>query len=166
MNDKVKELWEGMQKKLPNFNCILYPDGTITVLDFYRFYDSNENIYYFTISALCDTTLDSVLKYDDDPWVLVDEWCVISNDMGIFLSGDGAMGNDGFVAHTDCDGKLKWAMFFNQTNPIKDLEINNNYLIGISEHNDAKIEINLKQLTDIKFTYIKTKQSDNCSQSK
>lgn len=153
MNDKVKELWEGNQRRLPNFNCILYSDGTVTVLDFCKIYDPNSKNYSVVIFPLCDTTLDSILKYNDDPWALIDEWCSISSDLGVFLSGDGALGSDGFVAHTDYDGELQWAMFFKQTNPIKDLKILNDYLVGLNEYEDARIEINLKQLTDIKFIY-------------
>lgn len=154
MNDKVKELWGRRKKMLPNFNCILYPDGTVTVLNFFKIYDSNVKTYHVVISPLCDTTLDSVLKYHDNPWVLIDEWHRVSNDSGIFLSGEGAFGSDGFVAHTNFDGELKWAIFFNQSNPIKELNIHNDYLVGLSEHENAKIEINLKQLTDITFTYM------------
>ena len=43
-------------------------------------------------------------------------------------------------------------MFFDCTNPIKILKIEDNRLIGITEHSESQIEINLNELTDIKYT--------------
>lgn len=149
---------------LPHLNCIVYPNGTITLLEFNVFYDSDTNISHAEILPICDTTIESIMKYDDAPWVCIDEWCIIDTEIGRFSCGDGAFGNDGFVAHTDCGGKLVWALFFNKTNPIKDLKINGDFLIGQSEHDDARIEINLKQLTDIKFIYYNKGKNSNIKQ--
>lgn len=158
MHDIIKAMWEGEQRKLPRVNCIVYSDGTVTVLNFIICYSPNNKTSHVSVWPLCDTTIDSMLRYNPDIWTSVDEWSVISDESGTYLSGDGAFGNKGFVAHLSHEGQLAWAMFFDGTNPIRDLKINAGHLIGQSERGDARLEINLKQITDIRFIYYKTEQ--------
>lgn len=155
MKDIINIKWREKQKKLPGFNCIAYPDGTVTLLNVFEYVNSETGkTSAIHIRPICDTTIDSIMKYKKNPWVEVDEWCVITNEDGHFLGGDGAMGNEGFIAKVDCNDNLIWAMFFTVTNPIKSLQITDDYLIGQNEHNDGSIKINLKQLTDIKYTKV------------
>lgn len=99
------------------------------------------------------------MKYNHwDNWVSVDVWNeLIVDDNQKFVSGDGSYGNEGFIAREDSEGNLVWAMFFDHTNSIKELKIENNWLIGITEHSESQIEINLNNLTDIKYTFYNKK---------
>ncbi len=66
------------------------------------------------------------------------------------------MGNEGFIACTDAEDRLVWGIFFENSNPIKNLEIKDEILIAINEHTELQIEINLENLTQIKMTSIKS----------
>lgn len=46
---------------------------------------------------------------------------------------------------------LVWGIFFENTNPIKRLEIKERLLVAVNEHAELQIEINLDALTDIKM---------------
>ncbi len=65
------------------------------------------------------------------------------------------MGNEGFIACTDADNNLIWGIFFENTNPIKSLNIKSKTLIAVNEHSELQIEINLDTLTDIKMIPLK-----------
>lgn len=154
--EALQKFWKSDQKKLPSTNCIIYADGRVTVLDFIVLYDPNTRESSAQVSPLCDTTIGSLLKYnawEDWTWVGVWDELVIS-DKQKFVCGDGSYGNDGFVACEDGEGNLLWALFSDRTNPIKSLKVVENHLIGITEHGTSQIEINLYDLTDIKFNFI------------
>lgn len=155
MNKSIK--WFKDDTNLPCTNCILYADGKIIILNCTTYYNSETKKSRTVIRPLCDTTLDSILMYNQKPWVAVDEWSSISDGTGTYISGGGAYGSDGFVAHTDMEGNFIWGMFFNFTNPIKDLKIEADHLTGISEHDDAKINVDLHNLTDISFAILDEK---------
>ncbi|OAB34782.1 hypothetical protein PMSM_12180 [Paenibacillus macquariensis subsp. macquariensis] len=104
---------------------------------------------------MCDTTIASIAKYSDDIWTIVDDWTSIEYLGGKIHGGDGQMGNEGFIACTDAEDRLVWGMFFQNSNPIKHLEIKDKVLIAINEHAELQIEINLENLTQIKMTCIK-----------
>lgn len=157
--DALQQFWRNDKKKLPPTNCILYADGSLIILDFVIFYDPNTKKSSAQVSPLCDTNISSILKYNHwDNWISVDVWNeLIVGDNQKFVSGDGSYGNEGFIAREDSEGNLVWAMFFDHTNPIKELKIENNWLIGITEHSESQIEINLNNLTDIKYTFYNKK---------
>lgn len=152
---KLQHIWQSKQKKLPGTNCIVYADGSVVILNFTFYTDTATQKDTAVVSPLCETTIDSLLKYKDwDSWVWVDAWNqanLIHGDKR-YIGGEGAYGNEGFVACEDKAGKLIWAMFFQHTNPIKELKIEDNCLIGITEHSESQIEINLNELTDIRYT--------------
>ena len=64
------------------------------------------------------------------------------------------MGNEGFIAHCDAQNHLIWGMFFENTNPIKSLELVNHTLVAINEHSELRIEIDLQKITTIKMFII------------
>lgn len=132
-------------------DCIVYPDGEITVLNICRSKNPDTGELKISITPLCDTTIWSLLKYEKDIWVEVDEWSTLYNEGGYYISGDGTMGNEGFIAKTDSNNSLLWAIFLTVTNPIKNLNIVDDWLIGKNEHENGIIKINLKELTDIKY---------------
>ena len=134
-NDKnpiVVEHWA--KSKLPGFDCVVYSDGTVTVLDCYSLEDSGTRERTLFCNPLCDTTIESVEKYGAAHWVAVDKWTRIDYGGGAVIAGDGAMGNEGFIARVNGDGSLVWAIFFTNSNPIKELIVNGNALTAINEH--------------------------------
>jgi hypothetical protein len=114
-------------------------------------YNPNTKENRFVCSPLCDTTIDSIESYHDDIWVLVDAWTSIDYQGGKIYGGDGTMGNEGFIACTDENDNLSWGIFFENTNPIKSLEITGRTLVAINEHDELQVEIDLDMLTNIKM---------------
>ncbi|MDR2529156.1 MAG: hypothetical protein LBD04_09105 [Synergistaceae bacterium] len=154
MNPIIAEHWGAEDHELPGFNCIVYPDGTITILDCYSIQDSVTKEYELFCRPLCDTTIDSIEKYEASDWTGVDQWARIDYQGGSVIGGDGAMGNEGFIACTSENNNLLWGIFFSNTNPIKSLNIEGHLLIAINEHSEIRIEIDLENLTNIKMTTI------------
>lgn len=152
MNSLIMEHWSAEQRELPGMNCIAFANGNIIILDIRKYYNPNNNERTVHCSPLCDTTMDSVVKYNDDCWTLVDAWTSVDYQGGKMVGGDGQMGNEGFIAYVDADDRLVWAIFLEDTNPIKRLSVNDNTLIAINEHEDLRIEIDLQNVVDIKMT--------------
>lgn len=153
MNSIIKN-WKSEERRLPGIDCIAYPDGSITILNCYNLFDPNTKEKTLFCNPLCDTTIDSLTKYNNDYWTVVDEWTSIDYNEGKIYGGDGAMGNEGFIACTDEGDNLQWGIFFENTNPIKSLKIEGNILIAINEHSELQVEINLENLTEIKMSLI------------
>lgn len=151
----IKKQWQAEDRQLPGINCIVYPDGKVTILKFSYIYNSGTKKRSCDVFALCDTTIDSIENYDAAFWTIVDQWVTLDYQGGKIYGGDGAMGNEGFIACVDGNDNLIWGMFFENTNPIKGVEIKNEILTAINEHESLSIEINLKKLTDIKITILK-----------
>jgi len=151
MKNQVLEHWDGAERGLPGYDAIIYPNGNITLFNCYGYRDRATNEYRRFCRPLCDTTIDSIVKYNGDPWVSVESWTSVGYGNGKIYGGDGSMGNEGHIACVDGDDNLLWAMFFTNTNPIKALEIKGNTLIAVNEHDDLTLEINLDCLTDIKI---------------
>ncbi|WP_081751022.1 hypothetical protein [Paenibacillus sp. FSL R7-277] len=137
--------------ELPGINCIAWADGSITILNIEIFYDPNTRQRTMTCSPLCDTTIESIVKYNDDPWTIVDAWMSLDYEGGTIYGGDGQMGNEGFIACTGADGNMVWAIFSDVTNPIKQLSIEDRTLIAMNEHDELRIEINLDHLTEMRL---------------
>lgn len=149
----INKIWKTEEKKLPCTNCIVFGNDNVIILDFVTYYESNTKKSSAEVSPLCDTTISSILKYNPcENWVWVDIWNeLIADGKQKFVCGEGSYGNEGFVACEDLEENLIWGMFFDQTNPIAELKIIDNTLIGITEHRESQIEINLEDITDIKF---------------
>ncbi|WP_138751367.1 hypothetical protein [Paenibacillus sinopodophylli] len=156
MNNSIAEHWNLVERELPGINCIIFPDGVLTLLNCYSIYDPNTKERKKICSPLCDTTIDSIAKYNVECWTIVDAWVSIDYQNGKIYGGDGQMGNEGYIACTDAEDRLVWGIFFENSNPIKSLEIKDNILIAINEHTELQIEINLENLTQIKMTCIKS----------
>ncbi|WP_338551407.1 hypothetical protein [Paenibacillus sp. KS-LC4] len=156
MNMIIAEHWNSEKHELPGMNGILFPNGTITILNTYSTYNPNTKESELFCSPLCDTTIESIEKYNNESWTVVDEWVSMDYQGGKILGGDGQMGNEGFIACTDAEDQLVWGMFFENTNPIKSLELKENILIAINEHSELQIEINVENLTQIKMTCLKS----------
>jgi hypothetical protein len=153
MNKIIAEHWR--ERKLPNFDCVVYPDGTVTVLDCYSLQNSQTKKRELFCRPLCDTTIESVNGYNPEAWTCVDEWTRIACDGGSLIGGDGAMGNMGFIARVDVRDALLWAIFFYNSNPIRELSVDGSKLTAINEHSNVRIDINLECLTDITKTILR-----------
>ncbi|WP_239614634.1 hypothetical protein [Cohnella mopanensis] len=155
MNNLIMKHWSAEQSELPGINCIAFPNGNIIILNVATYYNPNNNERKIYCSPQCDTTIESIEKYDAECWTMVDAWTSIDYQGGKIYGGNGQMGNEGFIACTDANDNLVWGIFFDATNPIKKLSIKDITLIAINEHEDMSIEINLNTLVDIKMTLIK-----------
>ncbi|PJK07434.1 hypothetical protein CO608_10285 [Lysobacteraceae bacterium NML08-0793] len=148
----VNDLWKNAQKQLPRVDCIVFPDDRVILLDFAIYYDPNIKASYAEVRPLCDSTMQSFLNYET-PLVSVDAWrdACCTDENYRYVGGDGAYGNEGFLACEDLEGNLVWAMFFTKTNPVAGIEIKDNRLIATTEHGGAYLEINLNDITKIKY---------------
>lgn len=155
MNSLIMEHWSAEQRELPGMNCIAFADGTVIILDIRTYSDPNNNERTLSVSPLCDTTMDRIVKYNQDCWTIVDAWTSVDYQGGKIIGGDGQMGNEGFIACTDAEDRLVWGIFFEDTNPIKILRVSGNSLIAINEHEELRVEINLQNIVDIKMAYMR-----------
>lgn len=155
MSNLIMKHWSAEQRELPGMNCIAFPNGKIIILNVATYYNPNNNERKTYCSPQCDTTIESIEKYDAECWTMVDAWTNIDYQGGKIYGGDGQMGNEGFIACTDANDNLVWGIFFDETNPIKKLSIKDRTLIAINEHEDMRIQINLDTLVDIKMTYLR-----------
>jgi hypothetical protein len=150
LDNLVAKHWNG-KHELPGSDIIVYPDGALTILSCYGVHDTITKEYKVFCRPLCDTTIDSFVKYNADCWTSVTEWAIIDYKSGKIYGGECGMGNEGFIAYVDETDNLIWAIYFDRTNPIKSLKIKGNILIAINEHSELQVEINLDDLTDIKM---------------
>jgi hypothetical protein len=155
MNNLIMKHWSLEQRELPGINCIAFPNGNIIILNIETYYNPTNNERTISCSPQCDTTIDSIEKYNAEHWTMVDAWTSMDYQGGKIYGGDGQMGNEGFIACTDANDSLVWGIFFDETNPIKKLSVEDKTLIAINEHEDMRIEINLDTLVDIKMTYLR-----------
>ncbi|WP_217603413.1 hypothetical protein [Chitinophaga sp. GbtcB8] len=133
---------------------IVFNDGNIIILDFYTTISNTQRSYY--ISPICDTTLSSIEKYNNDPWVEVTihpQHIKLENGDTIYC-GEGGMGNEGFVAMEDKDGNLKWAFFSTQSNPFVGIDLMNDTIRAHSTY-DRYYDINLLSPENIKISNIR-----------
>ena len=151
----INTIWQSPQKQLPSTDCIVFADDKVILLDFQVYYDPNTKKSSAEINPLCDSTLQSFLKYNKNIWVSVDEWkdAHFKDDNRCYIGGDGAYGNEGFLACEDLQGNLIWAMFFTNTNPIAKIKIEHNYLIATTEHGEIYLKINLNNITEIEYLF-------------
>ncbi len=148
MHPKIQEKWK--QGYLPGFDCITMGEGDIIIGNAYSTYDPNNGETEQYWSPLCDTTLESIEKYNDDIWTEVDIFHgAFEYENQKFVFGDGAMGNEGFVASTSLNGVLNWAIFFTFSNPIHKAEVKNHHLICYGD-SGVIIDIDLNTITKIK----------------
>jgi len=144
--NKIQAQWKN--GRVLGFNCIAFGDGRVVVANAYAVPTETKTRkqYWF---PLCDTTLDGLEKYDDDIWTEVQIYHgSFEHDEQTFVFGDGAMGNEGFVASVDAEGILNWSIFFTFSNPIIRAEIDGQDLVCFGDTGTV-IRIDLGELTKI-----------------
>jgi hypothetical protein len=142
----LQNKWEN--NFLPGIDCIVFKDGKVTIANTYKVAnpDTMKNEHYWF--PFCDTTIDSLENYETDIWTEIGICGTINHENKIIVYGEGSMGNEGFIASTDLNNQLDWAVFFESSNPIWSAEIINEELICISEL-ETIISIQLNDLTKI-----------------
>lgn len=135
------------------YDCLAYGDGRVVFANAYSLYDPNngETTLYWT--PLCDTTVESILRYNDDIWKEVDIFHgALEFEGQKIVFGDGGMGNEGYIASITPDNELNWSMFFTNSNPIMRAEMNGRTLIAYGETGFIA-HINIDNPSDISITH-------------
>lgn len=134
---------------LPGIDCILFGNGEVIIANTYCVKDTNTKKSKQFWFPLCDTTITSLEKYEQDIWTNIDIFHgAINYGEQKIVFGDGSMGNYGYVASTNKKGDLIWGIFFTFSNPIVSAKISNDELICVSEL-ELEIRIQLNDLTNI-----------------
>lgn len=150
MHPKIQEKWR--QGYLPSLDCIVMGEGDFVLGNTYSMHNPNNGETKRYWSPICDTTLESIEKYDDDIWVEVDIFHrAFEYKNQKFVFGDEGMGNEGYVASKTLTRVLNRAIFFTFSNPIIKAEVKNEHLICYGD-TGAFIDINLNNTTKIKVT--------------
>lgn len=91
-----------------------------------------ENEVKCVASPFADTTLDSILTYDEEPWVELTSLFTVTWDRKFEVSsGEGAMGNEGFVALKEGHSRLyEWVLFCSSSNPFTHLERDGEHILA------------------------------------
>lgn len=151
MHPKIQEKWK--QGFLPGFDCIIMGEGELIIGNVYSTYDPSNSETKQYWSPLCDTTIESIEKYDDDTWVEVDIFHgAFEYKNQKFVFGDGGMGNEGYIASITLNNELNWAIFFTFSNPINKAKVKSEHLICYGDTGTI-IDIDLNNITKIKISH-------------
>ena len=151
MGSLISECWRSQERKLPYGDLVAWPDGRVTILNCYAAQNFRTMERKLFCRPLCDSTIESLVRYDAAGWVAVMALTSIGCPNGMIYGGGGAFGSVGFAARVDNNDDLIWAVVFTGTNPIKELGIHGNTLIALNERSDLRLEINLDTLIDIRM---------------
>lgn len=135
---------------LLGINSISYGNGLVTLLSVYSSCNTANGVNHgleYRVFPKADTTIDSIIKYNDDPWTEIQVYSSPVTDGKLtYICGEGSMGNEGFVAAINNDG-LVWSLFSTESNPFNSLELIAGKLKAYSDH--QVYTINLENLVDI-----------------
>ncbi|MCD8042775.1 MAG: hypothetical protein LUH10_06885 [Tannerellaceae bacterium] len=157
----IQEKWK--QGFLPGGNILLYADGSVVYLNYYESYNPNNGERKRYCSPVCDTTIISLEKYDNDIWVKSDIMLnsSLSYKEGFIHGCDGSWGSDGFIVYTDTGNQLIWAYCFEFSNPIVKMELeeslltcysDNETVVTIDLDNPVKIKVYVPDTTEERFS--------------
>lgn len=151
LNSTIQKKWrEGF---VVGYDCIAYGDGRIVFANAYSAYNPNTHETTNYWSPLCDTTLASLLKYNDDVWTQIDIFRHPFEFEGQkIVFGDGGMGNEGYIASVTPENDLNWSLFFTNSNPIMRAEMQNRTLLAHGE-TGFMARINIDNPADISVTH-------------
>jgi hypothetical protein len=139
------------QNELIGIDCILKNDETVIILNCYSVGQGENKKHY--VFPLCETTVQSLEKYNDDIW---SEFDIFTEKMpyndDIIFGGEGSMGNEGFIACTDKNNSLNWAIFFVNSNPFYKIEIIDNIIYAYSSL-DLVYKVDIHNLEKITIEY-------------
>ncbi|MFO7181202.1 MAG: hypothetical protein DIU78_021050 [Pseudomonadota bacterium] len=117
--DELQQHWEAGE--CLHVDGIVWSDGRVLLLTVSKVKQNGRT--QCVAAPLAETTAGSVLQYDPDAWVAVTSTGRLAIGEGrVLLAGEGAMGNEGFVA-LEREGQLQWSLFCTLSNPFTDLEL-------------------------------------------
>lgn len=139
-NEIMLEHW--LNEELIGINSLQKNNGEIIILNCYNVNNANKPLYYSF--PVCETTLESLEKFNSDIWTtfeVLSNRLEINNEFIVF-GGEGGMGNEGFIACTDSSNNFLWALFFTDSNPFYKIEFNDNEIYAYSSNN-LQYKVNL-----------------------
>jgi hypothetical protein len=151
LNSTIQQKWR--DGYVVGYDCIAYGNGEIVFANAYSVYDPNTHETAIYWSPLCDTTLASLLKYNDDIWTQVDIFRHPFEFEGQkIVFGDGGMGNEGYIASVTPENDLNWSLFFTNSNPIMRAEMQDRTILAYGETGFIA-RINIDNPADISVTH-------------
>jgi hypothetical protein len=132
MTNIIQEHWNN--NELPGIDTILFADGTMIILNFYAVSTEHGKLHY--VNPVCETNLQSVEKYNDDVWTQIERsyaTLTLPDGKKVYF-GEGGMGEEGFVALTEDNDQLIWALFSTATNPFTRAEFVNGKIRAYSTY--------------------------------
>lgn len=128
INQDLLEHWRAGE--VPHVDGFVFSSGAVTLLTSYTL--SRGATVRCYAGLLADTTLASLLQYDQSLWVQVTTLASLSwTETTEVVCGEGPMGNEGFVAATDSrEHRLLWVLFSTCSNPFTALTREGNCIIA------------------------------------
>lgn len=148
MEDTMRDHWNS--EELIGINCLIRNDESVVILNCYSVQEEESKQHY--CFPLCETTTKSLERYDVDIWTKFQVFTEITYEEFTYVGGEGAMGNEGFIACLNSDRLPIWALFFENSNPFYKLEIVNNSLEAITSL-DLKYQVDIELPERIKISY-------------
>lgn len=141
MKNHLLDRWNS--DELVGINSLIRDDGSAIILNCNSFVIGGENLHVCV--PICETTIASIEKFDDDIWSEFQGFTEYTDKQTgkIYVGGEGAMGNEGFIACLTAEKNPIWALFFVNSNPFYELEIKDGNLEAISSLN-LKYSVNLE----------------------
>jgi hypothetical protein len=154
MKNHLLDRWK--DDEVIGISCLTKKGGGVIILNHSSFKIGDETKHY--CQPICDTTIKSLEKYDDDIWTEVQEFVRCSDEASgySYIAGEGGMGNEGFILCLDENEEPDWVLFFVNSNPFYQLELNGGVLEAISSH-DLKFSINLSSPEKITISHFEWK---------
>lgn len=139
--DAIQERWQ--QDEILGYDCVTFSDGRVVLLNCL---DLGDRII---INPYAGSSVDQIVEYESEPWSSIQSYGSISIPQNGYelLFGEGAMGNEGFIACTN-SGILNWSLFLTKYNPIQRGEIlDESHAVFFSEY--IKLIVNFKKPIEI-----------------
>ena len=130
---KMNEHW--LNDELIGISCVQKNDGKIIILNCFSYTIDGKKTHLSM--PICETTIESVEKYNEDIWTQFEKFSneiIVDNKFKIF-GGEGSMGNEGFIACTDLNNDFIWAIFLTDSNPFYKIEFQENEILAYSSSN-------------------------------
>ena len=133
------------------FDCLSKQDGTIVMLNYTSVKIDGETKHF--CSPICDTTIASIEKYDNDIWTDIQGFsnCKDKKSGYSYIAGEGGMGNEGFIVCLDDKECPVWSLFFTDSNPFYKLEVRDGRIEAVSSQ-DLKFSIDLNSPEKIEIS--------------
>jgi hypothetical protein len=118
MNEPIQQHWK--ESQMLGFDCVSFANGKVVMLNYSYFLEgATRKPIEYRLHPLCDTTIESILQYYTDPWAVIEPlYSEVPVEKGVILYGEGAMGNEGFIARLDDNRNYEWGIFMTFSNPV------------------------------------------------